>query len=799
MEPVSPPDLRLLPLTVAAWVTAWWAVTQPAGPLFIGLGPVALIALGLSIVRHRWAWVAVPVVAAVGAVLLVTGAHQEVRAGDPITAAAAEGASVTVVGRVSADPQRLASTFPARPGAQRWLLRIVARQVVRHGVPAASRAELVVLADPAWSRVSVGEIVRSTGRLAATEAGERPQGVLKVRGPPVVVDAGSWPWRVAERLRAGLRAACAGLPRDAGGLLPGLVVGDTSNLPDDLREDLQTAGLTHLTAVSGANVTITAGAVVAVLALAGVGRRGRVAGTLLAIVGFVVLARPEPSVVRAAAMGAVTVTGLLLSRRGVGVPALLSAATALLLWDPWLARSFGFALSVLATGALLLLAPAWLRRRDRRLAEVGRAESRWRTAVFAALSVPLAAQLVTAPVTVLINPTISLVSVPANVLAEPAVAPATVFGVLTALVAPVWPWGAQGPAWCGGLATWWITVVARRAADLPGAALPWPEGVGGLLLLVTLTVVGLVVAARSRRPLRSGLTWATGVVVVVAVTHGGLPVPGTDRLRPGVPDDWLVVQCAVGQGSATLLRSGAHRAVVVDAGPDPDLMDGCLRRAGVRVLDLVVLTHFHADHVGGLAGALRGRGRPPVLVSPLPLPAGQARSVRRLLGDRAPVAVTAPMSGTAGERGRSVTWSVRTPDPTPAGALAAQTSRAEPDGAVVNNASVVVQAVVGGVRVTALGDVEPEAQRELLRTGVGPAEVVVVAHHGSANQTEDLYRALGARIALIGVGAGNDYGHPSPKALAMLARARLVVGRTDTQGDLSVTAAAGSLRLVASA
>src|SRR5690606_11441250 len=233
------------------------------------------------------------------------------------------------------------------------------------------------------------------------------------------------------------------------------------------------------------------GGCAAVAARGGLGRGARparvaVAGAAMA--GCAVLVHPEASVLRAAAMGAVGVVGIALGRPSRAVAALGVGVVVLLVVDPWLARSYGFVLSVAATAGLALLT-----------APIARRLAPWcgRTAAHV-VAVPVAAQAACAPVLVLLDPSVSTWAVPANLLAAPALGPATVLGVLATLVAPWWPPAATALGWSAGLFTGWIAGVARVFADLPGARLPWPGGVGGLLLLAVLTAGALAVVLGSR-------------------------------------------------------------------------------------------------------------------------------------------------------------------------------------------------------------------------------------------------------------------------------------------------------------
>jgi competence protein ComEC len=293
-------------------------------------------------------------------------------------------------------------------------------------------------------------------------------------------------------------------------------------------------------------------------------------------------------------------------------------------------------------------------------------------------------------------------------------------------------------------------------------------------------------------PARRRAVLMSAVAVVLAAV---LPMPTSSTWwsRPvgGVawpPRGWVLTVCDVGQGDALVLSTGPHRAVLVDAGPDPGSVDRCLRRLSVRELDVVVLTHFHADHVDGLAGALRGRRVGRLVVSIVDEPPGQAQQVRRL-ADRAGLGVQPAVVGSSAEYG-PVRWRVIGPE------------RVIRAGSVPNNSSVVLLVETQGLRLLLLGDVEQDAARLIdrrLRELVdGPAiDVLKVAHHGSSKQDPGLLAGTRPRLALISVGEGNDYGHPAPSLLRALTALGSVIGRTDQQGDLAVVARGGGLLLAA--
>jgi competence protein ComEC len=257
-----------------------------------------------------------------------------------------------------------------------------------------------------------------------------------------------------------LRRACAGLAADERGLLPSLVEGDTSGVPQRLRDDMQITGLSHLEAVSGENLGIVLGVALAAMRGVGLRRRTRVAGAAVAVAGFVVLARPSPSVQRAAVMSAVMLLAMMTGRRTAARSSLAVAVTGLAVLDPFLARSVGFVLSVVATAGIVVLAPAWARWLGSRLPRP----------LALAIAVAAAAQLACTPVLILAFGQLTPYAIPANLVAGPAVVPATVLGVAAAVVAPFSSTLVAPLVWAGSLPTAVVASVAHRFAALPGAA-----------------------------------------------------------------------------------------------------------------------------------------------------------------------------------------------------------------------------------------------------------------------------------------------------------------------------------------
>ncbi|MCT2586777.1 ComEC/Rec2 family competence protein [Actinophytocola gossypii] len=783
-DPATAPDWRLAPAALAVWLATmlglllgwWWVVVGAVAAVGAGIG-IVLAARGRA-PAVRWFRVGLGWSLLVCGLLMAVATTGRLREAeqDPLRAHARAGGEgqfrVTITGR----PRPL---FSAGFGGQQGGVRAVVvpariRAAVIDGKAVASTGRVVLVAPvDGWSRLLPGQDATTTAGLAPARSGELTVAVLRVRGPPDdVSEAAAWQ-RGAQELRGGLRDAASVLDPEPAGLLPGLVVGDTDGLSRQVEEEFTAAGLAHLVAVSGANLAIVCVAVLFLLRALRMGPRSAAAGAALALVGFVVLAGSEPSVLRAGVMGAVGLLALAMGRERAALPALGTAVIVLVLWDPAMAVSFGFALSVLATAGLVLLAPRWAERLAHRGVPRGLAE---------ALAVPAAAHLVTAPVVAGMAGEVSLVAVLANLLAAPVVPVATVLGVLAALVAPVSSWPAELLVRLAGPEVDWLILVARHASRVPGATIAWPSGWWGGLLLVA--CVSLLVAALRRRHLRvlvgAALTGLLVVVVPIRVVAPGWPPPG-----------WAMVACDVGQGDALVLATAeAGRAVVVDTGPEPGLLAGCLDRLDVSRVPLVVLSHLHADHVGGLDAVLGERTVGAVAVGPGREPDWAWEEVRDAAAE-----VGVPIVQL--DAGHRLEW------PGLVIEVLAPTAKevmlpAEAEGTEINNASLVLRAATPAGKVLLSGDVELSAQAGLLDSRADlTADVVKVPHHGSRYTTPELFTAVRARIAVVSVGADNRYGHPSPTTLRAIDRTGALVVRTDTGGDAAIVPGENGPRAVA--
>ncbi len=402
-DPAEHLDVRLVPAALTAWIVTAAGTVWPVGGALAGCSAVVAVASGALWRRAR----SRPTVrlAAIGAGLMAVGVvgvgyglaialRADAVARHPITAAFGTVAPVTVV-----------PSETARPLGRGRLMFRATLQRLRDDEISGCVTVFARTADfeESSDELMVGRPMRFTARITRPNRRDLTVAVLTAAGQPALGSAGPV-YRAAHTVRGRFAAAVHRVLRtDQAAMLPALVLGDTSLVAAGTSGEFRAAGMTHLTAVSGANVTIVCAAMLLSARL--VGPRPAVLLAALALVAFVFVVQPTASVLRAAVMGAIALVAMLTSRRRQAIPALSATVLVLLVVAPQLAVDLGFALSVVATGALVVVAPGW----SRRMVERG-----WPKPLADAVAVAGAAQVVTAPLVAAISGRFSLVAVLAN-------------------------------------------------------------------------------------------------------------------------------------------------------------------------------------------------------------------------------------------------------------------------------------------------------------------------------------------------------------------------------------------------
>ncbi|MFC9359155.1 ComEC/Rec2 family competence protein [Rhodococcus sp. NPDC057014] len=499
-------DLRLLPFAGICWAATLIGIlggSRAAWMLLAALSGSAVLLAARCALRSPRRWAAGTLALLLFGSCCAAGVAWRVQAVErhPMTELARNETWVTLVVTPVDDPREIA-------GFGRHVLVNANVVEIRRAGETIHAGGAVVLLAPAdgWLGLLPGQDVVLRGQLSPPRHRDLSLAAVRVSGPPAEVGPAPAHQRWAGALRARFAAAAAVLPAAEAGLLPGLVVGDTSALPREVKDDFTATGLTHLTAVSGANVSILLGAVLLVVRGMGLGPRAGAALAAAALVAFVVVARPSPSVLRAAAMGSVALLALVAGRRKQAMPALAAGVIALLVWAPALAVNFGFVLSAAATAGLIVIAPVWVD------ALVGRG---WPRAVAETLAVSVAAFAVTAPIVAAMAGTASPVSICANILVAPVIGPITVVGAITALIAGVSVPVAEVVVRLTQWPLWWLVTVAERGARIPGASVPVPSGpAGAVLVLGAVLAIGAALRSRGTRLVLAGIV--IGVLVLWA-------------------------------------------------------------------------------------------------------------------------------------------------------------------------------------------------------------------------------------------------------------------------------------------
>jgi len=638
-------------------------------------------------------------------------------------------------------------------------------EAVRFG--AISIRERVLLELPPERAPPQGAVLELRARPVAPrgpETGFDERGWLARRGVHVVL-RGEGDWRivdrrggiggVGDRLRAHVEATLArGTTGERRRLLAGIVLGEDSGIDRELRDAFQASGLQHLLAVSGQNVAIVAFGVVMAARIIGLGRLVGEALAILVVLSYALAVGWQPSVVRAAVAGTLASLAWIVARPRDRWHALAVGALVLLAWMPRSALEPGFQLSFAAVAAIFLVLP--------RMSGVPDAYPVPR-GFWDVLVVAVACGLVTAPIVWLHFGRVALWTVPANIAAEPAMPPLISLSLAAAAIEPVLPGAATALAWLAGWCAWWLAFVARIVSSWPSAQVSSPVAV-----VIAAALVGAVVLVRRlpRYRRREGVAALVSLALTVSTVACALrPSPSWTA-----PSGLRVTFLDVGQGDSALVEAPGA-AVLVDEGPPEADVAGQLHRLGVRSLNAIVLTHPQRDHIGGAARVVDrldvGAVAEPGIEAPSPDREAVLAAARRL-----GIPVVVVHSGEVFELGKLELRILWPDDP----GLPSE----DP-----NQHAVVALASYGATDVLLTADAESDVTSRL---HLRPVEVMKVAHHGSEDPgLPDLLRVLHPRVAVISVGAHNDYDHPRPETLAALeAEPGLRTLRTDVNGRIVV-------------
>lgn len=646
------------------------------------------------------------------------GAAPEAAASDPLVAAAldpcgilAEGARIRIKARVDGLPE-------AKPGQ------------FDYGRYLARRGEHVVLAAPLTSVTVVGR----RGGLAG------------------LVD------RLRVRARTHLRRGVRPPVRE---VLEAMVLGDDQGVDDGIIADFRNSGLLHILAVSGENVVLLCAIFGALLRGAGLGRNARLTTCLPLVALYVVVTGASPSIVRAGVAGVVGLLAGLVSRPADGWLLWLLPAAWILSFNPNALFDVSFQLSFAAVAGLLLVSRPFTS-----------ALSFLPPVVAEPMAVTTAASLATAPVSIATFGQTSAVAVPANVAGGFILGPVMFLGMVSVLVGFVSPWLSLPLNVVAATCIAFLCAVAGAFAGLPFAVYQWHGPTTAVLLLTTVGLWVVVLRRLSRRAGESPLVFLRSrrrrvPVAVAACASVALVALLAPRAAPAPTRTTLTI-LDVGEGAAALLQAPGGPTVLIDAGPEP--LATTLRAHGVHRIDLLVLSHGHADHTYGLADVL---GSIPVGRALVPVPAAGDDSLvaveGKLRGAHVPVAACQ----------QAVGLRVGAADVTvlPTGGGTESGNQGE------NDCALVVVVDLSGQRVLLPGDAEAEVLDKL---DLAPCAVVELPHHGSAGGFSDsLLQRLAPRLAVISVG-DNKYGHPTTSMLELLRSEGVPCVRTDRAGEVRV-------------
>lgn len=761
--------LPLIFLLTASYIAGIMLASHLKIPLFLNLAIVAAAFVLMILFRRNY-------FALLGFILLsfvFLGAFMVARVDEQLAASLLSrqvgGTSVTVRGLATSEPKRIGTGYSFTFKAGYW--------ESEEGAVRANERLKVVVSGEKLRGLDYGKALKITGQLSLPRRTgnegfdysrylyhqgirlilqtssddiefEEERGILN----GVVVATRERMKRLAHRL----------LKDDSAGLMLGILLGDTSDISSELQEDFKATGLTHILAVSGLNVAMLLGICLLILRILKLRPYSQLILAACLLSFYALITRGEPSVLRATIMALIGLGGWYLGRQKNLLSALSFAALLLLVYDPFLLYSVSFQLSFAATLALIIFCPIFAERLE---------TLRLPAWIRDGISVSLAAQLGVIPILALYFNQISLISLLANLLVVPATAPVLALGLAASALSWVSAALSHFTLFLSSVFLNYMIAATRLLARIPWAAVDVPSptlvqtGIYYLAVGVSIHALSLRKRGWDRRVLLMVL-FIVAVVLWFQVI-GSFP-PG--RLEATFFE--------VGQGDAALVRTPGGVNILIDGGENPSLMRRALARKRIRKLDLVILSHPHADHLGGLPEVIRTKNVNMVFDAGQIHPTPGYRDFLKIVRKNK-VRYEIVRAGKTFRIGDELTLRILHP------------SREFVSGSIsdLNNNSLVTKISYGKVSLLLPGDIEKEGEKDLLSRGSSnlKSTVLKVPHHGSSNGSDfGFLKAVSPRIAVISVGRGNAFGHPAKITLRRLRRLGSKVYRTDRTGDVTI-------------
>ena len=568
--------------------------------------------------------------------------------------------------------------------------------------------------------------------------------------------------KTINKVRSNFLEITTSLSGDARELLPGLILGDTRNQSLALSQDMKNSGLTHLTAVSGGNIAILLLAIIWLCQKFRFTIKKQIVTGLFTLIIFALLVRTEPSVVRASLMGAISLLGLFTGTRRHGISALVTTICIALLVDPNLAVSWGFCLSVFATAGLLVFTRPFANKISELVPRIPESLS-------VLIAVALSAQISTAGLIAGFSGQITLWSIPANLLASPVIPFVTILGYLSLVFSNFYTPFAYMFGYLAAIFANWIGFLAHYFASNETSIIHVPKGIIGFLLIsfiMALSAFLIFLVAKTKIENKRTL-----VISIFLILISSLILKSKD-VKNWPIRNWQFVMCDVGQGDGLVLKDSNGKVLVVDVGPNGQLMNDCLKKLGVKTIDVLMLTHFHADHVEGLELVKNRHKIQKVYLTWVEDPVYEVERTKQLLNDVLTFHIKSGEVISLGEMKIQCLW---------------PTKIKMNLGSIPNNSSLVNLVTIKNASFLLTGDIEPPAQEAIQKLWKIPkVDVVKVPHHGSKFQDANFPKWTRARLALISVGQENSYGHPAKLTLDLYRDSGMQVLSTDEVGSIAI-------------